>query len=186
MESFLSLYILCSTHLGTSDSSKYPYYHCRCILLVQYLLSKLCSVSFLLWISQLPRDRQSLSYYCWEILKYLLTVIIVVRGKIQGKTKAPNSQVNAFPDIERAMPFTDWSLQGRVISDYLGILITYHNVWHMVSIPRAYVTRRASPELPVNNWDCSSTTKKLYYVAPLPTLKKSCLDLYFSSVKWGQ
>lgn len=97
VEAFWSLYILCSTHTYISDSSKYFYWHYRYTLLEQFLLSSLHSVSFLLWILQLPRERQSLGYYCTEILKCLLKVIMVVRGRAQSRIQVPNSQANAFP-----------------------------------------------------------------------------------------
>lgn len=90
-EPFWSLYILCSTHICISDSSKYFYWHYRYTLLEQFLLSSLHSLSFLLWILQLPRDRQSLGYYCTEILKCLLKVIMVVRGRAQSRIQVPSS-----------------------------------------------------------------------------------------------
>lgn len=97
VEPFWSLYILCSTHICISDSSKYFYWHYRYTLLEQFLLSSLHSMSFLLWILQLPRDRQSLGYYCTEILKYLLKVIMVVRDRAQSRIQVPNSQASALP-----------------------------------------------------------------------------------------
>lgn len=97
VESFWSLYILCSTHISISDSSKYFYWHYRYTLLEQFLLSSLHSMSFLLWILQLPRDRQSQGYYWTEILKFLLKVIMVVRGRAQSRVQVPNSQANTLP-----------------------------------------------------------------------------------------
>ena len=133
---FLSLYVLCPTHICISDSSKYPYYHYRYTLLEQSLLSKLHSMSFLLWISQFPRDRQSLGYYCSTILKYLLKVIMLVRGRAQSRTQIPNSQSKVFPAIWRAMPYTD-SLSGH----------PHHLAQGVVSVHNAHRTRGENAEL---------------------------------------
>lgn len=179
MESFLSLYILSSTHICVSDSSKYSYCHYRYTLLEQFLLSKLHSMSFLLWISQLLKDRQSLGCYCSVILKYLLRVLMVVRGRTQCRIQDPSSEANVFLSIWRSRLYTDCDFQGRA---HVLLPENPHHLaqclaHHLAQCPQCLYTQGRG------SLDCRSNTKWRCYMALL-LLLETCLDLYFSRIKW--